>query len=292
MSRFIPALFVLLWSTGFIGARLGMPYAEPVSFLVLRYSIVLVLLLVLALVMKAPWPGRRLALHSMVVGMLLHGGYLGAVFWAIDRGLPAGITAMIVGLQPLSVAVLAGLVLGERISLRHWGGLAIGLAGLIMVVGLKISPGNAGITPFNVAVVVGAMLASTAGTIYQKRFAAHVPLRTGTIWQYLGALVPSAIYALLFESFEFYWNGDLIFALAWLVIVLSIVSIFLLMVLIRQGSVSQVASLFYLVPASTATIAFFLFGEQLDGVQLVGMVLCALGVRMAIAENPGQAEMD
>ncbi len=283
MARFFPALFVVLWSTGFIGARLGMPHAEPLSFLSLRYGLVLVILLLVALVMRAPWPGVRVAFHSMVVGMLLHGIYLGAVFWAIDHGLPAGITAMIVGLQPLSVAVLAGAVLHERITPRHWLGLLFGAVGLVLVLAPKIGFGSSGITPLNVGVVLGAMLASTLGTIYQKKFAPDVELRTGMVWQYLGALIPSFIYASLFESFAFDWTAELVFAMAWLVVVLSIVSIFLLLVLIREGSVSKVSSLFYLVPASTAIIAFLLFGETLSWVQLGGMGLCALGVRLAMA---------
>ena len=257
MTRYFPALFVVLWSTGFIGARMGMPYAEPMSFLSVRFGIAIMVLLAIALISRAPWPGRTIVLHSMVVGFLLHGLYLGAVFWAIDRGAPAGISAMIVGLQPLVVAVFSGLVLGEEISRRHWIGLAIGVFGLVLVIAPKIEFGSGGINPTNIIVLVGAMLGSSFGTLYQKKFAAHVPLRTGTIWQYFGAFVPMSLYALVFEHYSFDWNGELIFAFAWLVIGLSIISIFLLMTLIREGSVAKVSSLFYLVPASTAIIAFF-----------------------------------
>lgn len=285
MTRFFPALFVILWSTGFVGARLGMPHAEPMSFLSLRYIFAILILLLMALALRVPWPGYKIALHSMVVGFLLHGLYLGAVFWAIDKGLPAGITAMVVGLQPLAVAVFAGLILREVISRDHWAGLGIGVVGLVLVIAPKIEFANSGISPINIGVVIGAMLASTFGTIYQKKFAVNVPLRTGTIFQYIGALMPSFLYAFLFESFSFNWNGELVFAMAWLVIVLSIISIFLLMILIREGSVAQVASLFYLVPASTAIIAYFLFGETLNWIQLSGMILCALGVRMAVAKK-------
>lgn len=285
MTRFFPALFVALWSTGFIGARLGMPHAEPMSFLSLRYFLAILILLLMALALRAPWPGYKIALHSMVVGFLLHGIYLGAVFWAIDRGLPAGISAMIVGLQPLAVAVFAGLILREIISRNHWLGLGIGVVGLVLVIAPKIEFGDSGISPINISVLIGAMFAATFGTIYQKKFAANVPLRTGTIFQYIGALIPSFIYAVLFENFTFNWNGELVFSMVWLVIVLSIISIFLLMVLIREGSVAQVASLFYLVPASTAIIAYFLFGETLNWIQLLGMALCALGVRMAVAKK-------
>lgn len=259
-----------------------MPYSEPFSFLSLRFVLAIGILGLLALLARAPWPGWRLAVHCMVVGIFLHGIYLGAVFWTIDHGMPAGISAMIVGLQPITVAVLAGSLLGEQVSKRHWIGLLIGVVGLLFVLGPKFGLGSSGITPTNIAVSILAMLGQTAGTIYQKKFATSVPLRTGTFWQYAGALVPCLIYALTFESFTFEWNGALIFAMAWLVIVLSIAAIFLLMLLIREGSVSKVSSLFYLVPASTAIIAYFLFGETLGLTQLFGMVLCAIGVRVAM----------
>lgn len=282
MTAYFPALFVLLWSTGFIGARLGMPYAEPISFLSVRYVLALLILGILAIAARAKWPDRRVAFHSIVVGILLHGIYLGAVFWSIDRGLPAGISAMIVGLQPLTVAVLAGWLLQERVTPRHWMGLVIGVAGLTLVILPKLDFSGAGVSPLNILVCIGAMVGSTFGTIYQKKFATKVDLRTGTFWQYVGALVPSVLYASLFESWNFVWTGELIFAMGWLTLVLSIAAIFLLMVLIRQGSVSKVSSLFYLVPASTAIIAYFLFGETLNLVQLGGMALCAVGVRFAM----------
>ena len=264
---------------------MGMPYAEPFSFLSLRFVLAIGLLALLALAARAQWPGLRLAGHCMVVGVLLHGVYLGGIFWVIDHGLPAGISAMIVGLQPITVAVLAGPLLGEKVSLRQWSGLLIGTVGLVLVLAPKLEYGDSAISPVNITVCLLAMLGQTAGTIYQKRFATSVPLRTGTLWQYMGALLPCLLYALAFEKFEFDWNGELIFALGWLVLVLSIAAIFLLMLLIRDGSVSKVSSLFYLVPASTATIAFFLFGETLNWVQCSGMVLCAIGVRYAMAVN-------
>ncbi len=259
-----------------------MPYAEPFSFLSLRFAIAAGLLGLLALLARAPWPGWRLAIHCAVVGMLLHGIYLGAVFWSIDHGLPAGISAMIVGLQPITVAIFAAPLLGEQVSRRHWIVLLIGLAGLLLVLGPKFEFGGSGITPLNIAVCLFAMLGQTAGTIYQKKFAANVPLRTGTFWQYSGALIPCLIYSATFETFTFNWNGELVFAMVWLVLVLSIAAIFLLMMLIREGSVSRVSSLFYMVPASTAIIAYFLFGETLNTPQRVGMALCAVAVRIAM----------
>lgn len=262
---------------------MGMPYAEPFSFLSLRFVLVIALLGLLALAARAPWPGLRLAGHCMVVGVLLHGVYLGAIFWVIDHGMPAGIAAMIVGLQPVTVALLAGPLLGEKVTVRQWSGLLIATAGLVLVLAPKFEFGESEISSTNIAVCFLAMLGQTVGTIYQKKFATTVPLRSGTFWQYVGALLPCFLYALIFETFEFDWNGELIFALGWLVLVLSIAAIFLLMLLIRDGSVSKVSSLFYLVPGSTVVIAYFLFGETLNWVQLSGMVLCAMGVRYAMA---------
>ncbi|MFK5978133.1 MAG: DMT family transporter [Rhizobiaceae bacterium] len=290
MTRYFPAFFVVLWSTGFIGARMGMPYAEPASFLSLRYVIAIVLLGGLVFVMQATknpakWPDWRLAGHSVVVGMFLHGIYLGGVFWAIDHGLSAGISAMIIGLQPLVVALFAGLVLGEKVNMRNWLGLLIGVVGLGLVILPKIEFTGGGVTPITVMVVVMAMFASTFATIYQKKYATNIDVRTGTFWQYVGALIPSLAYALMFETFTFQWSGELIFALVWLVLVLSIAGVFMLLMLIRDGSVAKVSALFYLVPASTAIIAYFLFGETLNLLQLFGMLLCAIGVRFAFAKS-------
>ncbi|MBL4726884.1 MAG: DMT family transporter [Rhizobiaceae bacterium] len=289
MNRFFPAFFVVLWSTGFIGARMGMPYAEPGSFLSLRYVIAIALLGVIVLATKltsspAKWPNIRLVGHSILVGMLLHGLYLGGVFWAIDRGLSAGISAMIIGLQPLVVALLAGIMLGEKVSMRNWLGLLIGVVGLGLVIVPKTDISGGGIMLVPVMVVLMAMFASTLGTIYQKKFAANIDVRTATFWQYVGALIPSLAYALMFETFTFNWTGELIFALVWLVLVLSIAGVFMLLMLIRDGSVSKVSALYYLVPASTAIIAYFLFGETLSLLQLFGMALCAIGVKFAFAK--------
>lgn len=282
MNRMFPALLVVLWSTGFIGARMGMPHAEPFSFLSLRFLLALVLLAGLAALARAPWPGWRLAVHSIIVGFLLHGINLGAVFWTIDRGMPAGVSAMILGLQPITAAVLAGFVLDERLSARHWIGLLIGILGLVLVLAPKLEFGDTGITPLNIALSIFGMLGLTFGTIYQKKFATTAPLRTGAFWQYVGALLPMVLLALVFEDFVFDWNGELIFAFGWLTLVLSIGAVFLLMVLIKDIGIAKVSSLFYLVPASTAVIAWAMFGETLSMLQLTGMVIAAIGVRFAM----------
>lgn len=281
-ASLFPVLFVVLWATGFIGARLGMPYAEPLAFLSLRFALAVAILCAVAVIMRAPWPKGRDFVHSMIVGALLHGVYLGCVFWAIDNGMPAGLSAMIVGLQPLATAVMAGPLLGERIDSRHWLGLVVGILGLSLVLLPRLDVTGSGVTVINIAVCGVSVLGATLGTIYQKRFSTTADLRSGTCAQYVGAFIPCILYALAFERFEFEWKGELFFALGWLVFVLSIGAIFLLMILIRQGSVAQVASLFYLVPAVTVLIAWPLFGETLLPVQAGGMVLCAAAVALAM----------
>ncbi|MCC2113790.1 MAG: EamA family transporter [Hyphomicrobiales bacterium] len=281
LVRLIPAAFVLLWSTGYIGSRLGAPYAEPFTFLAIRFVAVISILAVVAVFRGMAWPNGRAAAHSMVVGVLVHGGYLGGVFWAIDRGMPAGVAALIVGLQPIATALFAGRVLGETVTIRHWLGLGVGLAGIALVVAPKLEWTGTGITPTTVAVVIFAMLSITLGTIYQKRFAVAAPFVTGIVTQYLGALIVVGLAAALSENFEITWSGEFIFALSWLVLVLSIGAISLLMLMIREGAVSKVATLLYLVPAATAVIAYFLFGETLSAVQLLGMAVTVLAVALA-----------
>ena len=276
-----PVIFVLLWSTGFIGARLTGPYAEPLSFLSIRFAIVALLLAAVALAMGARWPGRRMAVHCLIAGALMHGGYLGFVFWSIWKGMPAGVSALIVGLQPLVTALLAGMFLGERISPRHWLGLTIGLFGIAMVVWPKFTLTDIGITPVTVGANILAMLSITLGSLYQKSFMSAVDLRTGNAWQFTGATIVTGIAALATESYAITWNGPVIFGMTWLVFVLSIGAISLLYVMIRHGEISRVTTLFYLVPGVTALIAWAMFGEALVPLQIAGMAVCAGAVMLA-----------
>ncbi|BDA86160.1 peptide ABC transporter ATP-binding protein [Aureimonas sp. SA4125] len=277
---YFPAIFVVLWSTGFIGARYAMPHAEPFSFLALRFALALVLLSPVAFMVRGGWPGRRPALHAMFAGGLIHGVYLGGVFFAVRHGLSAGIAALIVGLQPLLTALLAAAFLGETIRPRHWLGLALGLLGVALVVAPKLGTG-AGLSGLTLLPALLAALAISVGTIWQKRFVGGVDLRVGTALQYLGALVPMAFCAVAFESFRVDVTAELVFALVWLTFVLSIGAVFLLLFLIREGAVSEVSSLMYLTPGVTACMAFLLFGETLAPIQLAGMVLAAAGVAAA-----------
>ncbi|MES0045226.1 DMT family transporter [Mesorhizobium sp. M0091] len=283
LKRFIPASFVVLWATGFIGARYAMPWAEPFTFLAARFVIAALLLAGLMLVLGSKRATWAEALHATVSGILMHGIYLGAVFWAIHRGMPAGLSALIVGLQPLITAVLAGRFLGEAILPRHWAGLAVGLVGVIIVLWPKLGALGGGVTPETLAASLVSVLGMSAGTIWQKRYASGGDLVAATMWQYIGGGSLMILASLALETHTVIINGELIFAMAWLVLVLSIGAIFLLMVMIRDGEMSKVASLFYLVPAVTAVIAWALFGERLSLVQIVGMAIATLGVGLATA---------
>jgi drug/metabolite transporter (DMT)-like permease len=276
----IPAVFVLLWSTGFIGARLGLPYAGPLTFLSLRYALAAGLLVIIALSVRAPWPGRPTEIvHYAIAGLLVHGVYLGGVFLGISLGVEAGISALIVSLQPLLVAAFAGLLLGERVSVRQWAGLALGFIGVSLILFHKLGRGFSDALGGLACVV--ALLGITTGTLYQKRFGAGMDLRTGTAIQFAAAGLATAPLALIFEQARVVWSGEFVFALLWLVLVLSLGAVSLLYVLIRRGAAASVSSLFFLVPPCTALIAWPLFGERLGPAALLGMALTLGGVILA-----------
>ncbi len=259
-----------------------MPYAEPFSFLALRFALVTGLIAVLALILKGKWPSRREALHATIVGVLIHGIYLGGVFWAIDQGMPAGVSALIVGLQPLLTALLAGAVLGETVRARHWAGLFIGIGGVAMVLAPKLNLAGSGIGFATILACILGTISITIGSVYQKRFATGLDFTTAGVWQYAGASASMAIAALISgETFTFTWTADLVFALVWLVVILSLGAISLYMVMIRNGQVSRIAAVFYLVPGVTAVIAWLMFDETLGLIQIAGMVVCALAVALA-----------
>lgn len=278
-----PLLFVALWSTGFIGAKFGLPDAEPLTFLSLRYGAVLVLMGALALLTRAPWPrSPRQWLHIGMSGLLVHAVYLGGVFIAIGHGLPAGVAALVVGLQPVLTALGAGVFLGERVRKTQWAGLATGFAGVGLVVAHKVISVTTGVALWAMLVpAVLALLGITAGTLYQKRFCPTFDLRTGSVIQFVPSLAATWLLASQTETMQVHWTGAFVFALAWLVLVLSLGAVSLLNVLIRQGSAVNVASLFYLTPPTTALIAWALFGETLTGLALVGMGLAVFGVWLA-----------
>ena len=277
----MPGLFVFLWSTGFIGAKLGLPHAPPLTFLALRFALVAALLALVALVARAPWPRSAVeARHYAVAGLLVHGLYLGGVFVGISLGVEAGVSALIVGVQPLLVAALAGLTLGERVTARQWSGLALGLVGVALILARKLGHGLG--DALGVLACVAALVGITAGTLYQKRHCAGMDLRTGNVVQFGASAVATGLLALVFEDVrDVAWTGEFVFALAWLVFVLSLGAISLLYLLIRRGAASRVASLFFLVPPCTALVAWPLFGERLGAVELLGMTLATGGVALA-----------
>ena len=280
LASLVPLLFVVLWSTGFIGAKLGLPDCEPLTLLSLRYAAVLLLMGAVAFATRAPWPASRAQwLHIGVSGLLIHAVYLGGVFTAIRLGLPAGVTALVVGLQPVLTALGAGLFLRERVRAAQWAGLALGLAGVVLVVSNKVAGGPAAAALLVPAVI--ALVGITAGTLYQKRFCASFDLRTGSVIQFLPCLVVTGLAAWRTETMVVHWTPAFMFALAWLVLVLSLGAVSLLNVLIRSGSAVNVASLFYLTPPTTALIAWAMFGETLTGLALAGMGLAVLGVWLA-----------
>lgn len=281
-----PALFVFLWSTGFIGARLSAPDAEPLTFLTLRFALAALILAVVALMFRAPWPKGRAAGHALAAGALLQGGYLGAIFWSVSHGLPAGVAALIAGLQPLLTTVLAASWLGEKVVLRHWLGLLVGLLGIGLVLWPKLNFSGVGITPLTASVALLGTVAITLGSLYQKRFLSGQDLRSGNALQFVGGTAVVFVLAFLFETFTIRWTGPMVFAMAWLVLVLSIGAITIFYLLIRHGDVSRVAALFYLVPAVTALIAWVMFGETLSLVQVAGMAVCAAAVLMATRRAP------
>lgn len=287
-----PILFVLLWSTGFIGAKYGLPYAEPYTFLFVRFVCVLAVLFVLIQFLNERWPAAPgLWLHIGVAGMLVHGLYLGAVFTAIDRGMPAGVTALIVGLQPLVTAFLARFWLNETINRRQWLGILLGLAGISLVLSEQLDLNNPGqlFTGFGWMAVLSAfsaLLGISLGTLYQKRYCTGMPLVTGTFIQYLGACLLLGMGAWLFETRVIDWTPTFTLALLWLIFGLSIAAILLLMTLIRRGAASRVASLFYLVPPVTAIEAWILFNESLGLMALGGIMVAVAGVALAV-KQPG-----
>jgi drug/metabolite transporter (DMT)-like permease len=271
-----PALFVVLWSTGFIGVKYGLPYAEPLTFLSARMLAATALLALLAAVLRPPRPGGADIWHAVIAGLLVHGCYLGGVFVAMDRGLPAGIAALIPGLQPVLTSTLANSWLGERVLPQQWAGLALGLVGVLLVVQGRVSGGTHSILAW--AAIVVALLGITAGTLYQKRFGGRIDLAAGMPIQYAATALLFGAGAWAFETGTIRWTPEFVLALAWLVVVLSFGAVWLLYFMIRRAAATRVASLFYLTPAVTALMAWVLFDERLDGLSLAGMALCAAGV--------------
>jgi len=280
-ARLMPLTFVGIWATGFLVARLVAPHVDPLTFLSMRFVLSAAAFAGIAAVAGAPWPrGVRAWRDALVAGVLMQGVYLGGVFWSVRHGLPAGISALVTGLQPLLTAVLAFPLLGERVGLRRWAGIGIGFAGALLVLspGLRAAEGVL-VVPL-LASGLG-MVGMTLGTIWQKRTGAAADLRTGAAVQFIGAAAVTAPVAWLTEAGRFDGAWQAWAGLGWAVCGLSLGAISLLLLLIRRGAVAGVASLFYLVPPVVAVLAFLLFGEALTAMQVAGMAVAAVGVAVA-----------
>lgn len=280
--RMTPVFFVWLWSTGFIGAKYGLPYAEPFMLLFCRMLITLVCLGLMAYWFKSKWPPLHSAFHMAISGLLIHGFYLGGVFYAIDGDMPAGLVSLIVGLQPLVTAIVAIIVLKERVVTCQWLGLLLGLLGLGLVLFEKL--GGVGQLPEFSLLTLGwafaALIGISLGTVYQKRFGDAIELIPGTFIQYCAAAIFFGLGTFLFESQKVELNIQLMLAMGWLVLGLSIGAILLLMQLINRGAASEVASLFYLVPPVTAFEAYILFDERFELLALCGGLMSVIGVAL------------
>jgi drug/metabolite transporter (DMT)-like permease len=274
------ALFVVLWSTGFIAAKYGLPYAPPLTFLAIRFALVAALMTVVCLAFRVRWPARRADyVNVAIAAWLVHGVYLGGVFVALSRGMQAGTAAMLVGLQPIVTVFLARAWLRERVVPRQWLGLALGLLGVWLVVRHKVSiDADMG----SLVAAFAALAAISVRTLGQKRHAGHVDLRAGAVIQFGACTIAYVPLVLLFESNrDVRWTPEFSFALGWSVLVLSVGAITLLYRLLRHGEAAGVARLFYLVPPVTAAMAWLLFGERLDAMAIVGMVVIVVAVALA-----------
>jgi len=279
----IPIFFVFLWSTGFIIAKFGLPYAPPLTFLVIRCVGAVLFLIPLVLIWKAPWP-RGSVLHIAIAGLFLQVGYLGGVWCAIKIGMPAGLSALIVGMQPVLTAVAAPLI-GERVLPKQWLGLGLGLLGVALVVAAKID--MVGLSTAAILFCVFALCSITAGTMYQRHFCPRFDLRTGTLIQFSASAAVLLPLALVFEDFDLHlthvtWSAQFIGALLWSICGLSIGATFLLFKLIQRSDATQVTSLLYLTPPTTAIMAWIMFGEAFNLLGIVGMVVAVAGVAFVV----------
>jgi drug/metabolite transporter (DMT)-like permease len=291
LQRFIllatPALFVVIWSTGWISAKYAAPHADPLWFLTIRFACAGAVIAVFAAIVGAAWPkGRTAWFHALISGILLHGIYLGGVWWAVKYGLSAGLSGLLAALQPLVTAILAPYLLQERFTSTQWAGVALGMFGVVCVLspklGLTLGTETAWV-PLGINVL--GVLSLTAGSFYQKRFVANGDLRSVTAVQYAGALLIVAPLALLTEELRFDHSIQVYGVLAWSVLVLSVFAIALMLMMINRGEVTRVSALSYLVPSTVAAQAWLMFGETLNGLQVSGMILTAIGVYLATKKS-------
>jgi len=283
LLRIAPALFIVIWASGYVVAKYAAPHAEPMTFLLWRFLGTAVLMLALAVLARARWPSARDAAHLAVAGIGMHACYLGGVWVAISQGMPAGISALIVNLQPVLTAALASFV-HERVSGRQWAGVGLGFGGVLLVVWRKLLESEAPLMMPTVLCVF-ALLSMTAGTLYQKRYVPQFDLRAGQVIQAVASIVVLLPVALVFESFRIAWNAQVVAAMLWSVLVLTGGGISLIFLMLREGKATTVTSYMYLVPAVAAVMAWLMFGETLSPLALLGMVVSLLGIWL-VARRP------
>ncbi len=280
--KLIPVAFVLIWSSGFIIARYGMPHAEPMTFSFMRFLGVLLVMVPAVLLIRPNWPDRPQIGHIAVAGVLLQAGYLGGVWAAVRHGMSAGLVALIMGLQPILTAWFAA-VLAERVTGRQWIGLGLGLAGVGLVVQTKLS--ITGLTPLSLGLAGLALASITIGTLYQKRFCPDFDLRAGSVIQFSVSAIACLPFMLIFETQQIDWHSELIGALLWGIFGLSIGAISLLFIMIREGRATQVTSLLYLTPPTTAVMAWILFKEPITLITVFGTLLTVFGVWWVVSQT-------
>ena len=273
--RALPVLFILLWSSAFISAKLGLPHAGPFSFLLTRFVIVFLLFAAIAILLRRPWPRLEMIPDLVFVGVLMHGFYLGGVFFSIAQGMPAGLSALIVSTQPVLTAALGIWLLDERPAPMQWLGIALGAAGVVMVLWPRLG-GDVPMIGFVSCIV--SLLAITFGTIWQKRHGGGMDLLSGNAIQALAAASFYAVVVLIFEPYHMTWTGEFTLAMGWLVLAVSLGAVSILMYLIRHGSAAATTSLFFLVPPSSAIMAWIAFGEALGPIGLAGLGVTTAGV--------------
>ena len=287
LKKIAPGLFVFLWSTGFIGVKYGIPYAPPFYFIAIRMAIASLLLFIAISFLRRSQPLTRSILWpSTLIGLTLHGAYLGGCFFAVSRGMPAGVAALIVSLQPVLVSLFAAKYLNEPLKARAVLGLILGLVGLFVVVLPRINmTGDNAISLVAVAASVIGLLGGTSGTILQKKYGGAIPTLAGTSIQYAATALVLLFLALLFEEPNITWSPEFIGALTWLVLALSFGAILLLFFLLSHGSAASVSSLYYLVPAVTAIIAYFMFDEHISVISLIGTAITVVGVWLVVGKQ-------
>uniref|UniRef100_A0A2A4YR44 EamA family transporter n=1 Tax=OCS116 cluster bacterium TaxID=2030921 RepID=A0A2A4YR44_9PROT len=286
LTSIIPLLFVWLWSTGFIGAKYGLPYIEPYFMLFIRFLIAITVFLCIMMVLKAKTISPRQSVNQMLVGILVHGAYLGGVFFAIDEGMPAGIVAIIVGLQPILTAFVSWALQGQSINKNQFIGLLLGFAGIMMVIIGSSNLGNLRFSSLGLAACIVALFGISIGTILQKNLGKNLPLLTSSMFQYIGAASVMAALTYTMEEQIVEYTFSLFAALTWLVLGLSVLAVLLLMYMISEGEVAKVASYFYLVPPVTVFQTWVLFNEQLGILSLIGCVLSICGVYLVVRVRP------